>query len=764
MSAPDAADPRRRGKVNVAALRTAAAPAPPGVSSRMPVHMALALLFTKTLVASAAWLARQWLFMPHLDALDHAPRDMLALHDAQPAHEPPKHPQTSTWAVASFSIATAAIVLLAGLRVWRWHIEWSATVLTRLGALATLEFAQLLAWLTALRYLGATHTLIFTQSCEIWARDVAGVFRRKTSGSLAAVGALALTAGITLLTHSAVSIRRPFGEPDDDTDTPLTTLLRTAEKQTSTLQLALGFAALALYACLACERRRTTFFAAREVGGRRRAVVLATALAATVVLPLSCAASMLGCNALPLPVACVKTLANHNATDMLQLLAYPVLALGPLVCEPLVGLTLETHISLHTYVLHAWSMAVLAAMLIGFAAFGINVSLVQACAAVAVFLALRSVLRHSPVYFTSWYRSQAYQAGSQLAASMPPGTEATPLTDVVVHTIAALAQLRAIIAEILRVPDSRRIFQFLCLNLAFMGVQLVWGVWTNSLGLISDAIHMFFDCAAIFMGLCASVMAAWPNDDRFPFGYARVETLSGFANGLFLILISIFIVFESIQRIIKPPVMGDIVQLLIVSTLGLAVNLFGMFAMGHHHHHGHSCGHGHDHAHDHAHAHGHDHGHHSHNMVGLYLHILADTLGSVGVIASTVLIHFFHWTGFDPIASLLIAVLIIASVVPLVVESGRILCLDIGDTGEQAFAHALAHVLEIDGVQGYSYPRIWSLDGTKFVGSIHVHVDADTLGPDAGALDPEAVIAEVDRVLKHDIHGLVTLTVQLDIL
>ena len=203
MSAPDAADPRRRGKVNIDALRIAA-PAP-GVSSRMPVHMALALLFTKTLVASAAWLARQWLFMPHIDALDHAPRDMLALHDTQPAHEPPTHPQTSTWAVASFTIATAAIILLTGLRVWRWHIEWSTTVLARLGALAILEFTQLLAWLTALRYLGATHTLIFTQSCEIWARDVAGIFGRKTSGSLAAVGALALTAATTLLTHSAVS-------------------------------------------------------------------------------------------------------------------------------------------------------------------------------------------------------------------------------------------------------------------------------------------------------------------------------------------------------------------------------------------------------------------------------------------------------------------------------------------------------------------------------------------------------------------------------
>ena len=574
-----AADPRRRGKVHVNALRVGDNA---GVSSRMPIHMLLGLLFTKTLVASAAWLTRQWLFMPHVDAADHQTPAVLGHTEGQ---QPPKsmdHTGTSTWAVASFSMAIAAIVLLAGLRVWRWTIPWSQQVISRIGALAALEFTLLLVWLTALRYLGATTTLIFTQFCEIWARDIGDMPGKKTTGSLAAVAAFVVNAIIALATHSAVSIRRPFGDLEDEAprDTALVAMLRAAEAHTTTFQIAVGFGALALHACLSCERSRVTFFAAREVGGRRRAVVLATALAATVVLPLSCVASVLGYNALPPPLARAPALITHNATDNLQLLAYPVLALGLLVCEPLVTLTLESYVNLNTHVLQAWPMIVLSAMLIGYAAFGINVSLVQVLGAAAVFVALRSVLRYSPVYFTSWYRTHSYQSGSKLAASMPPGTEATMLTDAVMYTVATFAQLRGIVSGILANPDSRRIFQFLCLNLAFMGVQLVWGVWTNSLGLISDAIHMFFDCAAIFMGLAASVMALWPTDERFPFGYTRVETLSGFANGLFLILISIFIVFEAIQRILEPPVMGDIMQLLIVSSLGLAVNLFGMFAMG----------------------------------------------------------------------------------------------------------------------------------------------------------------------------------------
>lgn len=62
------------------------------------------------------------------------------------------------------------------------------------------------------------------------------------------------------------------------------------------------------------------------------------------------------------------------------------------------------------------------------------------------------------------------------------------------------------------------------------------------------AIHMAFDCMAIAVGLIASVMATWPANERFTYGYGRIETLSGFANGIFLILISIFIVFEAVQR------------------------------------------------------------------------------------------------------------------------------------------------------------------------------------------------------------------------
>lgn len=161
--------------------------------------------------------------------------------------------------------------------------------------------------------------------------------------------------------------------------------------------------------------------------------------------------------------------------------------------------------------------------------------------------------------------------------------------------------LQSYLRTILASPESRKIFYFLLLNLAFMLVQMLYGVWTNSLGLISDAVHMAFDCMAIGMGLFASVMSGWEKNERFTYGYGRVETLSGFANGIFLILISVFIIFEAVQRLLvsflmlvftlidhpyrlDPPEMNTN-QLLLVSSVGLGVNLFGMFAMGGHHHH-----------------------------------------------------------------------------------------------------------------------------------------------------------------------------------
>lgn len=207
--------------------------------------------------------------------------------------------------------------------------------------------------------------------------------------------------------------------------------------------------------------------------------------------------------------------------------------------------------------------------------------------------------------------------------------------------------------------------------------------------------------------------------NRYRFRYNRIETVAAFFNGVFLVLISGSIVLEAVQRIIHPPEMNTH-RLLLVSFVGLVVNLIGIFAFNHghahgghdHHHHGHSHGH-----------HGHDHGHgHSANMQGVFLHIMADTLGSAGVIVSTLLIQWFGWTGFDPIASLFIAILIFMSVIPLIKQSASVLMLELDDHIVNQVEGTLDEVRRLDGVTSVDNYRFWPNEAETVVGSVHVLV------------------------------------------
>ncbi|KAK5938648.1 putative zinc transporter msc2 [Knufia obscura] len=304
------------------------------------------------------------------------------------------------------------------------------------------------------------------------------------------------------------------------------------------------------------------------------------------------------------------------------------------------------------------------------------------------------------------------------------------LTDVLLHATEKYALLHGIIAD----EESRRIFYFMWLNLGFMIVQSTYGYLTGSLGLISDSIHMFFDCVALLVGVCAAVMSKWPPSAKFPYGYGKIDTLAGLGNGIFLMLISVEIVYEAFERLFEGATLQRTSELLYVSIAGLAVNMVGIFAFhGHHgHHHGHDHSHGgHSHAHD-----SHDphtpsnaasasptkpqasggHGHHHHggeNMQGIYLHIMADALGSVAVVISTLLVQFTGWSGFDPLASCIIAVLIFISTIPLVSSTIKILLLSLNSDIEYNLRDVLGGVSSIRGVVGYTAPKFWLEDIKK---------------------------------------------------
>lgn len=285
------------------------------------------------------------------------------------------------------------------------------------------------------------------------------------------------------------------------------------------------------------------------------------------------------------------------------------------------------------------------------------------------------------------------------------------------------------LSQIMKESDSRRIFYFLCVNLIFTFVELLYGMWTNSLGLISDGFHMLFDCSALVMGLAAALLARRTASKTFPYGYGRVEVLSGFVNGIFLVVIAFMVFSEAVARIFDPPKVTT-ERLLTVSVAGLVVNLFGIVVFRHAHSHG---GHGHSHGHGSGHSHAHGHGHsHSHggasnaNLQGVFLHILADTLGSVGVIVSSFLIDQFGLLIADPICSMFIAVLIFISVLPLLKHSSCILVLKTPmGLDDKHLSSALNKVLKVEGVLSYSKEHFWSHTDDVKVGTIHVQVSRD---------------------------------------
>uniref|UniRef100_A0A3Q3EC75 Zinc transporter n=1 Tax=Hippocampus comes TaxID=109280 RepID=A0A3Q3EC75_HIPCM len=320
-----------------------------------------------------------------------------------------------------------------------------------------------------------------------------------------------------------------------------------------------------------------------------------------------------------------------------------------------------------------------------------------------------------------------------------------------------LLKLSGWIRSILSDKTSRNLFFFLCLNLSFAFVELSYGIWSNSLGLISDSFHMFFDCTALLAGLAASVISRWRSNDSFSYGYVRAEVIGGFVNGLFLIFTAFFIFSEGVERALEPPDVHH-ERLLPVSVAGLLVNLVGIFVFQHgghghshaDHGHGHShslfngsAGHGHAH-HGHAHHHGHHghahgghggheghahhgghHGHSHHDLDGVLLHIMADTLGSVGVIVSALLMQNYNLMIADPICSMLIAVLIGVSVVPLLRESIGILMQRTPPSLERALPECYQRVQQLEGVYNVQQPHFWTLCTDVYVGTLKVVVAPD---------------------------------------
>lgn len=239
----------------------------------------------------------------------------------------------------------------------------------------------------------------------------------------------------------------------------------------------------------------------------------------------------------------------------------------------------------------------------------------------------------------------------------------------------------------------------LSITLSVMVVEIIGGIAADSLALIADAAHMATDAVGLAMALLAIHFAARPATENRTFGYARAEILAALANCVLLLGVGGFLLYEAIERFIVPPETRSGLTI-VFALIGMVANLVSLSLL----------------------VRGQK---DSLNVRGAYLEVLADTLGSLAVLVSAGLILATGWQTADPIAGLLIGLMIVPRTVKLLRETLNVLLesapkdVDMGEVR--------AHMLALPGVADVHDLHAWTITSGMPVLSAHVVVDQDAL-------------------------------------
>jgi cobalt-zinc-cadmium efflux system protein len=221
-------------------------------------------------------------------------------------------------------------------------------------------------------------------------------------------------------------------------------------------------------------------------------------------------------------------------------------------------------------------------------------------------------------------------------------------------------------------------------------VEVLGGVYSGSLSLLSDAGHMFRDIFSLLITLGAIRIAKKLPSKSKTFGYHRIEILTAFVNGLLLVGVSIWIFWEAIKRFAAPlPVKSPI--MFFVALIGLIVNLYVVLKL---------------------------HGSDDLNIKAAYLHVFTDTLASTGVIFASVWIFFTGQTIIDPVVSVIIAAFVLFSAFTVIRRSLNILLEFTPENIE--FDNLVKDIEKIDGVEGIHNVHLWSLCSNVNVMDAHI--------------------------------------------
>ena len=244
----------------------------------------------------------------------------------------------------------------------------------------------------------------------------------------------------------------------------------------------------------------------------------------------------------------------------------------------------------------------------------------------------------------------------------------------------------------------------LALSFSYMIAEALGGWLTGSLALLADAGHILSDVAALSLALFAAWMAARRSGLRWTYGRARAEILAALAQGVALVAVAVFIVLEAQARLGQPREVAGL-GVMAIAAGGLGVNLLSLRIL---------------------HAGRHD----NLNLRGAWLHVMSDALGSIGAIVSGALIFFFGWQWADPVASILISALVLASAWMLLRDAVDIL-MEAAPRGidPDQILGSLCALGEVENVHDL---HVWSLGSGQVALSCHIVVERD--GPNTSLL------------------------------